>query len=170
MPFKVCFKIYEPGKEAPCFTTDNARLARVEFNDRIKKAPWTRMVHDIELIELTKPEEYVWLVYQVRKAIRKYYNEGRKYEDLKDSLAKEAKLDQWNARTRIYLSNHPRAQVDEKRKAFFLLVDKWRDKWHKYFSLKKAHAVEKDVLDEMKKECFDYEKQIDRYVKHVIGL
>lgn len=170
MPFKVKFEIYDNQHTAPVYKTYDRLMARVEYNDMFKKNPWTRLQFTIELVDPTKHEEYVWLVYQVRKAIRKYYNGGRRREDLDDSLAKEAKLDQWNARTRIYLSNHPNAQVDEKGKAFFLLVDAWREKWHKFFACKKAHSVEKPVLDQMKKECKDYEKQIDKYVKQVIGL
>lgn len=170
MPFKVKFEIYDNQHTAPVFFTYDKLMARVEYNELSNKDPWTRLQFTINPVDLTKHEEYVWLVYQVRKAIHKYYNNGRKYEDLQDSLGKEAKLDQWNAKTRIYLANHPNAQVDEKAKAFFLLVDAWRDKWHKYFSCKKAHAVEKAVLDQMKKECFDYEAQIDKYVKQVIGL
>jgi hypothetical protein len=170
MPFRVKFFIYDNKHTAPVYTTFDKCMARVEYNDRNKKDPWTRLEFTVEQIDLTNHEKYVWLVYEVRKAIHKYYNCGRKHEDLQDSLDKEAKLDQWNARTRIYLNNHPKCQVDEKAKSFFLLVDAWRDKWHKYFSCKKAHAVEQAVLDQMKKECFEYEKQIDKYVKQVIGL
>lgn len=170
MPFKVKFEIYDNQHTAPVFFTYDKLMARVEYNELSNKDPWTRLQFTIELVDLTKHEEYVWLVYQVRKAIHKYYNNGRKYEDLQDSLGKEAKLDQWNTKTRIYLANHPNAQVDEKAKAFFLLVDAWREKWHKFFACKKAHSVDKPVLDQMKKECLDYEKQIDKYVKQVIGL
>lgn len=170
MPFKVKFFIYDNKHTAPVISTDSKDLARAEFNHLLKDDPWVRLEFTVELIDLTKHEKYVWLVYEVRKAIHKYYNCGRKPEDLQDSLAKEAKLDQWNARTRMYLSNHPNCQVGEKEKAFFLLVDGWRDKWHKYFACKKAHSVTDDVLREMKKQCFAYEKEIDKYVKQVIGL
>ena len=170
MPFKVHFAIYDNQHTAPVYTTYDKTMARVEFNDRSKKDPWTRLDFTIETVDLTKHEEYLWLVYQVRKAIHTYYNCGRHREDLQDSLTKEAKLDRWNAQTRIYLANHPNCQVDEKAKAFFLLVDAWREKWHKFFACKKAHSVDKPVLDQMKKECFDYEAQIDKYVKQVIGL
>ena len=170
MPFKVKFEIFAPGKDAADFTTYDCKLARVEYNDRKTKAPWTKMLHTIECVELTKSEQYVWLVYQVRQAIRKYYNGGRHHTDLLASLAKEEELDKWNVRTRTYLNNHPKAQVDEKAHAFFVLVEAWRDKWHKFFASKKSGAVEQAVLDQMKKECFDYEKQIDKYVKKTIGL
>ena len=170
MPFKVKFEIFEHGKDAACFTTYDARLAKVEYNDRKDKNPWVSMTHTITKENLTKAEEYVWLVYEVRKAIHKYYNGGRHHEDLVASLVKEKELDMWNTRTRTYLNNHPKAQYDEKAKAFFIIVEAWREKWTKYFASKKSGAVSKAVLDQMKKECFDYEKQIDKYVKKVIGL
>lgn len=170
MPFKVKFFIYDNQHTAPVYTTYDKCMARVEYNDRSKKDPWTRLDFTIELIDLTNHEKYVWLVYQVRKAIHKFFNCGRKKEDWDDSMAKEAKLDVWNAKTFIYLANHPKCQVGEKEKAFFILVYTWREKWHKFFASKQANAVDKAVLQQMKKECFDYEKQIDKYVKQTIGL
>ena len=170
MPFRVKFDIYQPGTSAPVFTSYDRHMTRVEYNDCCRKAPLTRLVFDIELHDLTKSERYVWLVYRVRKAIHRYYNYGRKREDLLASLALESELDQWNLRTRLYIDNHPNAQVDEKGKAFFLLVEAWRERWHKYFASKKSGAVDKQVLAQMKKECLEYEKQIDKYVKQVIGL
>ena len=170
MPFKITFSIYEGGKAAPCFTTTDKHYARVEYNERVKKDPWTRLTFDIECIDLTQHEKYVWLVYRVRKAIHKFFNNGRSQEDMKASLKLEEELDQWNARTRMYLNGHPNAMIDEKAKAFFIIVEAWRVKWHKYFACKKNKAVEEAVIKEMKKECFDYEDKIDKYVKQVIGL
>jgi hypothetical protein len=172
MPFTVFFNIYEPGKEGPCFTTTDAKLAKVEYNDRTSKPGMalTRMTYTIQLEDLTKHEEYVWLVYQVRRAIRKFFDGGRNHDDFLASMALEKQLDQWNVRTRTYLNNHPNAKVDEKSKAFFLLVEAWRDKWHKYFAVKKSKAEPEAVIKEMKKECEDYEAQIDKYTKQVIGL
>ena len=157
MPFKVFFQIYEPGKEGPCFTTTDAKLAKVEYNNRASKPGMalTRMTYTIQLEDLTKHEQYVWLVYQVRQAIRKFFDGGRNHDDLMASIALEKQLDQWNARTRTYLNNHPNAKVDE---------------WHKYFAVKKSKAESDAVIKEMKKECEDYEAQIDKYTKQVIGL
>lgn len=109
MPFKVKFMIYEPGKQAPCYTTSDAALARVEYNAKVREQGMalSRYVYEITCEELTKTEEYVWLVYQVRQAIHKYYNQGRKYADLQASLVLEKQLDDWNLRTRTYLNNHP---------------------------------------------------------------
>ena len=173
MPFKVKFMIYEPGKQAPCYTTSDAALARVEYNAKVREQGMalSRYVFEITCEDLTKAEEYVWLVYQVRQAIHKYYNQGRKYADLQASLTLEKQLDDWNLRTRTYLNNHPKCQIgDEKAHSFFLLVEKWREKWHKFFACKKAKSEPEEILREMKRECTDYEKEIDMYVKKSIGL
>ena len=182
MPFKVKFQIFEPGKLAPCFTTHDASLAHAEYRHQCnqKGCALTRMTTDIECIDLTKPEQYVFLVYRVRKAISRFYNGGRKPEDLQASLELERQLDEWNGRTRLQLQAHPGLSpvacgmpADSERArhfAFFLLVDKWRDKWHRYFNYKRQHDRDGQVVREMYKECIDYEKQIDNFIKQVIGL
>lgn len=173
MPFKVKFQIFESGKQAPDFTTYDARLAKVEYRARCNKlgCALTRMTTDIECIDLTKPEKYVWLVYCVRKAIRKYYGEGRKHEDLMASLDLEKQLDNWNTRTRFHLETHPKCRPDdEKAFAFFQIVEKWRNAWHKYFAYKKQPDKDPAIEREMKKQCFDFEIEIDKYVNMVIGL
>lgn len=173
MPFKVKFQIFEPGKQAPVFTTSDARLAHVEYKDRCNKqgCALTRMTTTIECVDLTKPEQYVYLVFLVRKAIRTYYNEGRKHEDLLVSLGLEKQLDDWNTRTRYHLQTHPKCKPDDdKAFAFFQIVEEWRNTWHKYFAYKKRPDKDPDIEREMKKQCFDFEKEIDKYVNLVIGL
>lgn len=173
MPFKVKFSIFEPGKAAPVFTTYDAKLAHVEYRHRCNQmgCALTRMTTDIECIDLTKPEQYVWLVYRVRKAIQKYYGQGRKHEDLLASLDLEKQLDNWNTRTRFHLQTHPKCRPDdEKAFAFFEVVEEWRKLWHNYFAYKKRSDKDPAVEREMKKQCFDFEKAIDKYINETIGL
>ena len=173
MPFKVKFSIFEPGKQAPYFTTFDPRLAHAEYRDHCNKhgCALTRMTTDIECIDLTKPEQYVFLVYKVRKAIQKYYSCGRRREDLQASLTLEKQLDDWNTRTRYHLVTHPKCRPDdEKSFAFFEVVEEWRNVWHKYFAYKKQPDREPAVEREMKKQCFDFEKAIDNYITKTIGL
>lgn len=182
MPFKVKFQIFEPGKFAPDFITTDARLANVEYRDRCNKkgCALTRMTTDIECIDLTKPEQYVWLVYCVRNAIQKYYGCGRKREDLQASLDLEKQLDDWNSRTRAYIDSHPGfhtvlsglpAESEKARHfAFFKVVEEWRKQWHNYFTYKKRPDKDPEVEREIKKSCFDFEKEIDKYIKLTIGL
>lgn len=181
MPFKVKFQIFEEGKLAPCLITDDKRLAHIEYRHRCNQLGClTRMTTDIECVGLTKPEQYVWLVYRVRKAIQKYYGCGRKREDLMASLDLERQLDEWNTRTRSYIDSRPGFQNiltglsagSEKARhfAFFQVVEQWRKAWHKYFAYKKRADKNPDIEREMKKQCFDFEKEIDKFINLIIGL
>lgn len=173
MPFKVKFQIFEQGKLAPCFTTFDNRLAHAEYRHRCNQqgCALTCMTTDIECIDLTKPEQYVYLVYCVRKAIQKYYGNGRRREDLLESLDLEKQLDDWNTRTRHHLDTHPKCRPDDdKAFAFFQVVEEWRNLWHKYFAYKKRPDKDPAVEREIKKQCFDFEKEIDKYINLVIGL
>ena len=179
MPFKVTYSIYSVGKAAPFFNTTDKRLATVEFHEqqRTKGNLNVRMVPEIIPQDLTKPEEYVWLVYRVLKAIRKYYDERNRVpkeqsdDNLKVSLALESELDKWNARTRFYLQGHPKSRPDdEKAFAFFQVVEEWRSLWKKYFAYKRLKDKDPNVEREMKKQCFDFEKAIDDYINKAIGI
>lgn len=177
MPFKVKFKIYEPGKVAPCFETTDRKLAQVTWNDMKRKEPLLRMVPEITCVGLTKSEEYVWLVYRVLKAIRKYYDERghvtkeQSAENLRVSLALERELDNWNTRTRFYLEQHPNSTPDSKEAfAFFQVVEAWRKRWHEYFSYKKQKDKDPKWEKKLKDDCFDMEKEIKKYVRLAIGV
>jgi len=177
MPFKVIYQIWEPGKLAPAFTTEDRTLAYIELSDRQRKDALTRMDYDITPENLTKAEEYVWLVRRVLKAIRKYYDERRTVskeqsaDNLRVSLALERELDNWNARTRCYLNSHPRSTPDDPGSfAFFQVVEEWRSCWHKYFAYKKTKDKDPNVEREMKKQCFQLEGEIKKYIRLVMKL
>lgn len=182
MPFKVTFKLYEPNKMAPCFTTTDRDLAYAEINamKRKRETVLSRMIREVKLVKPTKDEEYVYLVYRVRKAIRKFFDEGRKPEDKQQSEELEKELDVWNQQTRNYINAHPDfekklmslpADSDKRRGfAFFLLVEKWRTEWHKFFAIKNPEGDMVQVKNEIKKACFGMEKEIDEYVHKEIGL
>ena len=178
MPFKVIYNVYESGKLY--YSGPDKQMALVYMNDiarqkgknaaRLKKTAQPKGI-------LSKQEEYLWLVYRVRQAIHHYYDRRGKVtkeessDDLKVSLSLEKELDQWNARTRFYLEQHPNASHgDEKAFAFFEVVEEWRKCWHKYFAYKKLKDKDPNVEREMKKQCFDFEKAIDEYIKKTIGL
>ena len=172
MPFRVTYKIVEKGKLGPTMTTGNRGLAMIELQDmqRKKGILSVRLLTDIVPEKLTNSERYVWLVYRVRKAMRQYFDHGRRKEDLEASLQLEKELDGWNTRARFYLQGHPKSQHDEKALAFFEVVEEWRKLWRKYMRYKKQPDKEAAVEREMKKQCFEVEREIDKYVKLVIGL
>lgn len=172
MPFRLIFKVIESGKLAPMMTTDDRALAYAEVaaQQRAKGPLGVRLLTEVTPVELTNSERYVWLVYRVRKAMRQYFDHGRRKEDLEASLQLEKELDGWNTRTRFYLQGHPKSQHDEKALAFFEVVEEWRKLWRKYIRYKKQPDKEVAVEREMKKQCFAVEREIDKYVKLVIGL
>lgn len=173
MPFKVRFDIYEFNKLAPCITTHDRKYAYAELND-LKGKPGmalTRMLHTVIPEELTKSEQYVYLVYQVRTLQRKYWNRGKRHDDLMASLAKEKELDNRNTTIRCHLQTHPKYRVDDQESfAFFKLVEAWRAHWKSYFAYKKQANTDSDVQREMYKACRDYETKIDEYIRKVIGI
>lgn len=177
MPFKVNFKIFEPGKVAPCYQTSDRQLAYVEWNERKRKDPMVRMVPDVTYIAGNSQDEYVWLVYRVLKAIRKYYDERDHVskeisnDNLHVSLALEKELDLKNAKTRVYLQQHPKLKPDNPTAfAFFEVVEAWCNRWKEYFRYKKQRDKDPKWEKKLKDDCFAMEKEIKNYVRHIIGL
>jgi len=180
MPFKVTYKVYESGESEPYYSGTDKQMAWVYMHDitREKGKGSAHLEKEAQPIgSLSKQEQYLWLVYRVRQAIRRYYDRRGKVtkqessDDLKVSLALEKELDLWNARTRCYLNQHPKASHgDEKAFAFFEVVEEWRNCWHKYFAYKRVRDKDPNVELEMKKQCFDLEKPIDEYISKTIGI
>lgn len=174
MPIRTNYKIFAATKQAPIFQTYDRVLAYVNWNDFIRH-PQGDMYRLEQIPEplgaLTKSEEYLMLVYRVRKLIRQYYARGRRKEDLLISLDHEKRLDDWNKRTQAFMDSHPGYKpADEKSHAFFLLVSQWRKIWHERMSYRKLKMRDERVLDEMSKKCRDYESQIDKIIKDKFGL
>ena len=171
------------GKAAPIETTYDRLhasmvLQKVQRGDQ--KGIYS-IISEVEACEpLTKPEQYLLLVYDVRKLIRRYFNDGRKADDLTASLVKETQLDHWNARTRAYINSKPGfervlkglPQDSEKFRhfAFFQVVEEWRKVWKEYHAYRRLKDKEPDVEKEMKKRCVAFEKTIDEYIKKTLQL
>lgn len=180
MPFIVNYKIFEPGKIAPSYQTTDRKLAYIEWNHRKSMYgadPMVRMVPDVDYIDGNKQDEYVWLVYRVLKAIRKYYDE-RNYvpksqsdENLRNSLALEKALDRWNAKTRVWVDQHPKMTPENpKAFAFFEWVELWRKRWHEYFAYKKRTDKDPKWEAKLRDDCLAMEKEIKKYVRSAIGI
>ena len=87
------------------------------------------------------------------------------------SLAKESVLDKRNAAIRFHLNTHPNFRVDDQKSfAFFEVVEEWRKLWKAYFAYKKQADADRAVIKERGKQCRDFEKQIDAYIRQEIGL
>ena len=180
MPFKVRFNLYEPGKLAPCFVTYDRNLAHVTYNEMLRKGlALSRFVPEVFCEDPTKHERYVFLVYRTMIAIHRYFDnranlsKAENEANKKMSLALEGELDKWNQQTRAYLTAHPGMEAVRAKDpsfAFFQLVERWRNVWHRYFAYKNQKNKDKSIEKEMRNQCFAYERQIDNYVNNFIGL
>lgn len=174
MPFIVKFSIYEPGKTAPCFNTQDRKLAYIELNAMRQKPgmAMTRMSADVKTVEpLTKAERFALQLWEIRKAMHKYYNGGRRHEDMLASIELESALDRKIAADRQFMDAHPgRPVTDQKAYAFFLIVEEWRNTWRERKRYSQAKGYDHQVYREMTRKLRDYEARIDSYIKEVIGL
>ena len=175
MPFKTKYEIF--GRvAAPVVSTYDKRLARAEWGSYIRN-PHTQGLHRLVQTvepdgELTKSEHYLYLVYRVRKLWHRYFDCGRKKEDLDESLKLEAELDAWNMRIRIHLESHPAEaggyQGDEYN--FYQMVLTWRDAWKRRQRYKRSPGHDNQVLQSLSSECRQYEREIDQYIKTKLNL
>ena len=165
------------GKVAPCYSTSDRQLAYVELKDRQRKGKpldyW--MTLDITPHDLTQKEEYMWFVWQIRIAQKKFWRDGKKQEDLLASKAMEEELDRWNAETReklnkvayvtrdgntVYSGWQP---SDAEAYQFFVTVEEWRKEWKKYFAAKANGDYE--TSSRLYPVCRSYETRIETYCK-----
>lgn len=167
MPFKTKYEIYCTQKIAPVYTGYDKTMAFVTWEDFIRnpKGECYRMLQTPEAVgALTKSEEYLFLVYHVRRLIKRYFNNGRKHEDMIESQEYETKLDKWNQRTQAFINSHPGYKpTDEKSHAFYVLVSTWRKVFKERMAYRKRKmGFDQAVFDEMNKKRQSLEKQIDK--------
>lgn len=179
MPFIVKYRIHDIGHAAPNFTTRDKALAMAEYNaQRRRKGELSvQLLYDVVCEGASKQEQYVYLVYQVLRAIRQYYdNRGKVTPEQQNSLLHmslrlEKDLDDWNTRTRFYLNQHPNCKPDDAEAfAFFQVVEQWREDWHKYFAYKKRRDADKSEVRRLRDICLTLESEIKKYVNKVIGI
>lgn len=174
MPFKVQYEIYDTQHKAPIISTTNRTMASIEWHDLLHKGGDIYRMEQTPMADgaLTKPEQYLMLVYRVRKLWRKYFDGGRKQEVLLASIEEEKKLDEWNARTRKYIDSHSDVVngKDKERFGFFLVVEGWRAAWKDRKQYSRRKDCDEAVLKEISKKCRDFEKQIDSYIKNKLQL
>lgn len=184
MPIRVSYEIRCSGRQAALLQTRNRFYAECELEKAQKAAQGGDVIYLATSIEreapMTKPEEYLMLVYETRELQRRYFREGRRQEDLAASLEKESALDAWNRQTRRYVDARPgfqemlKALPPESERArhfaFFQVVEEWRRVWRQYFAYKKRRDKEERMEAEMRKQCLDFEHAIDGYIRQALGL
>ena len=174
MPIKTKYDIYDTRHQAPVNTTYDYTAAKVEYNELMRKASDLYRMVCTPMADgaLTKPEEYLLLVYRVRKLWRQYFNQGRSQEVLLKSIEEEKKLDDWNARTRRFLDTHLSVMDGQTtaRYHFFVLVETWRNTWKERKRYARLKNCDPAVLNEMSKKCRDIEREIDEYINDKLKL
>lgn len=174
MPFRTKYEIF--GKiKAPVVSTYDKKIARIEWYDYLRNVHSQgvhRLVQTVEPEgELSKSEEYMYLVYRIRKQWRKYHDCGKKREDWELAKKLEEELDVWNMRTMIYIEGHPGYKpADEEGFSFYTIVKVWRDTWKERKRYTGHLDCDKQILQEMGRKCRDLERQIDDYIKRKFNL
>lgn len=175
MPFRVHYEIYDNKHKAPDFQTYDFTMARIEWNDR-QRTPRGLLWRIEQTVmpdgKLTKPEEYLFLVYRVRKLTIYYRNNGQKEEDRKILLEHVRKLDKWNKTTRVFCDTHMKVMdaATTKRYSFFIVVEEWRKAYHERQSYSKQPGYDHQVYREMTRKIRQFEEEIDKYIKEQIKL
>lgn len=178
MPFKVHYEIFDDKHGAPDYQTYDYTMARVEWFDRQRNPRgllWRLEQTVMPDGVLTKHEEYVFLVYRVRKLTIYWRNNGQKDEDRNILMEHVRKLDKENRRTREFLNGHQafeKAKLDAKSQSymFFVLVEAWRAAYYERQKYSKQAGYDIKVYREMTRKIRQLEKEIDEYIKQIIKL
>ena len=184
MPIKVLYSIRLAGHPATILSSTDRAYVRLELSglqQHAKPGEIFFLTHEIQAEPpLSKPEQYLLFVYETRNRQRRYFDRrpiATKEENaanLKEALAYETHLDQWNNRTRAYIDSHPGFEnvlkslppSDDKARhfAFFQVVEEWRKQWKAYFTYKKLKNKDPAIEAEKRKQCYDFEHAIDNYI------
>lgn len=172
MPLRTKYEIF--GRLlAPVVTTYDKTMARIEFNAYLRNPQQGlhRLVQTVEPVgELTKEEEYLYLVWRVRRAWKRFKAEG-KDEDKAEAMKLDGELDVWNMRNRIYIESHPDYEPSSKESYdFFLTVLEWRDMWKNRRRRSGAFGCNPQLAKEISQNCRNLEKKIDLYLKQKLNL
>lgn len=173
MPIKVQYEIFDSQHKTPLISTTDRAMASIEFQSLIHKGDGLYRLVQTPIADgaLTKPEEYLMLVYRVRKLWRQYFDHGRDHEVLKASVELEKKLDDWNSRTQKYIDTHSGYKPsDENSHSFYVVVSEWRKAWKDRKRYSRQKDYDPQILSEINKKCRDFEKQIDKYIKDKFKL
>lgn len=86
MPFKTLYQIYDSKHTAPVFTNIDYKMAYVEWRACLRKGGDVYRLEQTVLPEeeLTNSEKYLYLVYRLRKAWKRFINCGHKQDDIKE--------------------------------------------------------------------------------------
>ena len=120
---------------------------------------------------LNKQEEYLFLVYRVRKLTIYYRNNSQKEEDKRVLLEHVRKLDKWNKEITKWVEAHPQYKPkDSKSHSFYVVVNEWRKTYYERQRYGKQLNCDQNVFREMTRKIRGFEKEIDKYIKQHLEL
>ena len=157
-------------------TTHDRQYAYLKYDEYFKRDPCTKFTRTVTPIDLTGPEQFLYLTYQTMKAIRNYFDnrysvpKEEAHKMMLESMNLEKQLDLRITEGLFYLQAHPKSQLDEEALTFFLNVESWRKVWKEYFRYKKLKNKDPAVERQLKQQCDDYEIIINKYIVKNIGL
>ena len=174
MPFKVHYEIFDDKHAAPDFQTSDFTMARIEWTERIRN-PKGMLWHIEQTVMpdgvLNKQEEYLFLVYRVRKLTIYYRNNSQKEEDKRVLLEHVRKLDKWNREITKWVEAHPQYKPkDSKSHSFYIVVNEWRKTYYERQRYGKQLNYDQNVFREMTRKIRGFEKEIDKYIKQHLEL
>ena len=174
MPFKTLYQIYDSKHTAPVFTNTDYKMAYVEWRACMRKGGDVYRLQQTVLPDdkLTKSEEYLYLVYRLRKAWKQFINCGHKEDDIKECSKLEKELDDWHCRVTTLSQNQttPRPIKDREAFDFYLTVAEWRDVRLSRKKYTSANGFDEIVRKEVSRSCREFERKIDKYIKTKLNL
>ena len=172
MPFTTLYQIYDSKHKTPIFTNTDKTMAYVEWRDCLRRGGDIYRLEQTVMPDgdLSKQEEFLMLVYRIRKLWRRYKNTGE-HCDRMVCLEQEKKLDAWNERTRAFIDSHTGfIPKDKEGHNFFIVVEAWREAWKKHKKYSPKNGFDEIVQKEIGRECRQYAKEIDKYIKTKLNL
>lgn len=116
----------------------------------------------IDAYDLTRTEQFVQLLMQVR-ALQKEYFSTRDHETMKKAMAGEKHIDDWIARYTAYREAHPDYRLPYPRdQQLFDTVAQWRDTMRQW----SRHKPKDDLKRQLKTECQLHETVIDNLIDY----
>lgn len=174
MPFKVHYEIFDNKHGAPDYRTYDFTMARVEWAERQRNPKgllWRIEQTVMPDGVLNKQEEYLFLVYRVRKLTIYYRNNGQKEEDRNILMEHVRKLDKWNKKITEFIDSHPQYKpTDSQSHSFYVIVNEWRRCYYERQKYSKVQGYDHNVYREMTRKIRGFEKEIDSYIKQQIQL
>ena len=174
MPFKTLYQIYDSKHTAPVFTNTDYKMAYVEWRDCMRKSGDIYRLQQTVLPEgeLTKSEEYLYLVYRLRTSWKRFINYGHLEDDIKACKELEKQLDDWHGRVtaRSQKNESPLPIKDREAFDFYQTVAEWREARLSRKKYTAANGFDEIVRKEVSRNCREFEKKIDKYIKTKLNL